>query len=96
MEIIILPAEGCRRSRRVLQYLDDNGVTYRRIDPETAEGQLLLDRHQFRASPGILVNGRPVNPFDILEVPACRMKEPQAGRAFGIAGAPDTDTPPSA
>jgi glutaredoxin len=93
MEIIILPAEGCRRSRRVLQYLDDNGVTYRRVDLETTEGQALLNRHQFRASPGILVDGVPINPFDILEAPACRMKEPQAARAFEIAGVSGTNAP---
>lgn len=85
-EIVILPAEGCRRSQAVLAYLDEHQVAYRRIDLETERGQQLLAEHELRSSPGILVDGVSVNPFDILEAPACRIKETVARELFGLKG----------
>lgn len=81
-QIVILPAEGCRRSQRVLNYLDENEVAYKRIDLETEEGQALMERHNLRSSPGLFVDGVLVNPFDILEAPSCRIKEAVARRIF--------------
>lgn len=83
-EIIILPAANCRRSQRVLAYLDKNQVAYTRIDLETEKGQQLMAEHELRSSPGILVDGVLVNPFDILEAPSCRMKETAARQLFGL------------
>ena len=74
-KIIILPAEGCRRSKKVLDYLTAQGISFTRIDLETPEGQGLADRHDLRASPGILVDDELVNPFDILTRPGCRIDE---------------------
>jgi glutaredoxin len=85
--IVILPAAGCRRSKKVLSYLDENQVPYTRIDLETAEGQALSEEHELRSSPGILVDGELVNPFDILEVPSCRIKGPIAREVFGLGDA---------
>lgn len=83
-EIVILPAVDCRRSRAVLAYLDENRVPYTRIDLESEAGQALAAQHDLRSSPGILVDGVLVNPFDILEAPSCRIKEPVARRLFGL------------
>lgn len=85
-EIVILPAVGCRRSQAVLAYLDEHQVAYRRIDLETEKGRQLMAEHELRSSPGILVDGVLVNPFDILEAPACRIKEPVARELFGLKG----------
>jgi len=74
-EIIILPAKGCRRSKKVLNYLTEQGILFTRIDLETPEGQALAERHALRASPGILVDDELVNPFDILTQPGCRINE---------------------
>lgn len=82
--IVILPAANCRRSQKVLAYLDENQVAYQRIDLETEKGQQLMVEHELRSSPGILVDGVLVNPFDILEAPACRIKEPVARQLFGL------------
>jgi len=73
--IIILPARNCRRSRRIIEYLEEQGIPFTRIDLGSPEGQALAEQHDLRASPGILVNGESVNPFDLLIQPACRVDE---------------------
>jgi glutaredoxin len=82
-EIIILPAANCRRSQKVLAYLDENQVAYTRIDLETEKGQQMMAEYELRSSPGMLVDGVLINPFDILEVPACRIKEQAARQLLG-------------
>jgi len=83
-EIIILPAARCRRSQKVLAYLEENQVVYTCIDLETEKGQQMMAEYELRSSPGILVDGVLVNPFDILEAPSCRMKEMAARQLFGL------------
>ena len=83
-EIILLPAPRCRRSRKILEYLTGRGLPFRRVDLDSAEGQELARRYDFRASPGILVDGVSVNPYDLLQVPACRVDEARAAQIFGI------------
>ncbi len=73
--IIVIPARGCRRSQKVLDYLTTHAIPFTRIDLETPEGQALAEKYHLRASPGILVDGELVNPFDFLKQPGCRMDE---------------------
>ena len=80
--IIILPAEDCRRSRRLLDYLRANDVPFTRIDLESPEGQVVATQHDLRASPGILVDGVSVNPFDLLIQPECRVDDDKARAIF--------------
>ena len=81
-EIIVLPAQGCRRSRKLLDYLQAHDVPFTRIDLESPEGQALAVQHDLRASPGILVDGVSVNPFDLLIQPACRVDDDKARAVF--------------
>lgn len=81
-EIIVLPARGCRRSRKLLDYLQAHGIPFTRIDLESPAGQALAAQHDLRASPGILVDGVSVNPFDLLIQPACRVNEDKARALF--------------
>jgi glutaredoxin len=81
-DITILPARGCRRSQRVIEYLQTHGIPFSRIDLESPEGQALAAQHDLRASPGILVDGASVNPFQVLVQPACRVDERQAQAVF--------------
>jgi glutaredoxin len=83
-EIIILPAANCRRSQKVLAYLDENQVAYTRINLETEQGEQMMAEYELRSSPGILVDGVLVNPFDILEAPSCRIKETAVRPLFGL------------
>jgi len=89
-EIIVLPAHGCRRSRKLLAYLEAQGIPFTRIDLESPEGQALTAQYDLRASPGILVDGVSVNPFELLRQPACRVDEERV-RALLRGGEP-TDT----
>jgi len=81
--VIVLPAQGCRRSRKLLDYLQAHGILFTRLDLESPEGQALAALHDLRASPGILVDGASVNPFDVLIQPACKIDETRAQELFG-------------
>jgi len=83
-EIIILPAKNCRRSRKVMAYLDEQGVACTAIPLESVEGQRLAEQHHLRASPGILVDGASINPYDILITPACLINEERAKDIFNL------------
>ncbi len=80
--ITILPAPGCRRSQRVMEYLKKRNVPFRRIDLETPEGQALAAQYFLHASPGILVDGVSFNPFDLLIQSECRVDEAKARAVF--------------
>lgn len=81
-EIIVLPAQDCRRSRKILAYLEQHALPFTRIALESDEGQALAERHGLRASPGILVDGQAVNPFDLLMQPQCQVNEAAAAALF--------------
>ena len=81
-DITILPAPGSRRSRKILEYLNKHGIPFRRVELDSAEGQELAARYDFRASPGILVDGVSVNPYEMLIQPACRVDEEKAQAIF--------------
>lgn len=81
-EITVLPAQGCRRSRKILDYLEQNAIPFTRIDLESPEGQVLAERYELRASPGILVDGQAINPFDLLIQPQCRVNQVVAAAVF--------------
>ena len=82
-DIVILPAANCRRSQKVLAYLDEQHIPYTRIDLASKRGEALAEEYELRSSPGILVDGRFINPFDILIQPACRIDEAKARVLFG-------------
>lgn len=73
--IIILPAQGCRRSRKILEYLESQHIPFQRVELDSPEGERLMQEHHFLASPGILVDGVSINPFEVLIQPECRVNE---------------------
>ena len=80
--ITILPARDCRRSRKIIAYLDQRKIPFTRIDLESAEGQALATQYDLRASPGILVDGELINPFDLLIQPQRLVNETAAEALF--------------
>jgi hypothetical protein len=80
--IIILPAPNCRRSRKVIEYLEAGHIPFTRIDLMSPQGKALAAQHDLRASPGILVDGLSINPFDLLIKPVCRVDEAAAQALF--------------
>ncbi len=81
-DITILPAHNCRRSHRIIAYLEQHGIPFTRVDLESAEGQALAAQYDLRASPGILVDGEPINPFELLIQSQCRVNEAAAEALF--------------
>jgi glutaredoxin len=81
-QITILPAQGCRRSSRVLAYLQAHNVDFTQIDLDSPEGQALARQHDLRASPGILIDGVSLNPFELLIQPGCQVDEEKARAAL--------------
>jgi glutaredoxin len=82
--IVIVSARSCRRSRAVLAYLERQGFPFTHVTAESSEGQALIGQHGLRASPGILVDGTSVSPFDLLIPPACQIDLDAAQQAFGL------------
>ncbi len=81
-EILILPARNCRRSRKIIAFLQSLGIPFRQIELETPEGQQYVQQYKMRASPGIIVDGVSVNPYDILLQKECRVDEAKAKSLF--------------
>ena len=79
---MILPARNCRRCRNIVEYLNQEGIPFTRIELESAEGRALTEKHGMRALPGILVHGVSVDPFDPLIQPECRVDEDAARRVL--------------
>ena len=84
--ITVLPAKGCRRSRKILEYLLAKQIPFQRIELDSPEGEQLMAKHHFLASPGILVDGVSVNPYDLLIQPECRINEPKLKQVFDLNG----------
>ncbi len=82
--IIILPLKGCRRSKKILSYLDENNIPYSRIDLDSDEEQKIMDKHQFLSSPGFLVDGESINPYDLLNQNQCRINENNPREGFDL------------
>jgi hypothetical protein len=81
-DIVILPAPGCRRSRKLIEYLETHNIQFTRIDLTSPHGQALAEQYDLRASPGILDNEVSINPFDLLVQPICRVDEVKAEEIF--------------
>ena len=62
--------------------MEQYGIPSARIDLESAEGQALATQHDLRSSPGILVDGELINPFDLLIQPQCLVNEAAAEVLF--------------
>lgn len=81
-DITIVPARGCRRSRALLDYLRRNEVPFKLVELESEQGKALAQQYDMRASPGIIVDGTSINPYDLLLRGVCRVNEAAAQRAF--------------
>jgi hypothetical protein len=87
--IVILPAEGCRRSQRMLTFLRQRQIPFTEIPLTSPKGQVLTQEHDLRASPGILVDGISVNPFDVLIQPECQVDEAAVRRILRASDDPN-------
>jgi len=82
--ITVLPAKSCRRSRKILEYLQAKQIPFQQVELDSPEGEQLMARHHFLASPGILVDGVSINPFDLLIQPECQVNETKLKQVFDL------------
>ncbi len=64
--LIVLRGANCRRSQRVIEWLKTRGIPFTLYEMTSLEGQALAEQYNVRASPGLIKNGRVINPFDFL------------------------------
>ena len=50
-EIIVLPAPGCRRSRRIVEYLKWQGIPFTRLPLDSSEGATHAEKKTVCAPP---------------------------------------------
>lgn len=84
--ITFLPIRGCRRSRKILAYLEANHIPFQRVELDSAEGKRLMEKYHFLASPGILLDGVSINPYDVLIPSECRVDEKKIRQLFELNG----------
>lgn len=82
--ITFLPLKGCRRSKKLLGYLQEKDIPFKKIDLESPEGEALMEKHHFLASPGILVDGVSINPYEVLIPEKCQVNEENIIKIFGL------------
>jgi arsenate reductase-like glutaredoxin family protein len=75
-ELVVLRGAHCRRSQRVIAWLEEQGIPFTLHEMTSPEGQALAERYDVRASPGLVKNGRVINPFDFLR--ECKLDEAAA------------------
>lgn len=71
-----------------MEFLNTHRIPYEQVSPESQAGKQLYDQFQFRASPGIIVEGKSINPYDILIWKECRINEEKALRLFSGSHSP--------
>lgn len=80
--IVILPAPNCRRSKKIIAFLNEQSLSYDTIDLESQEGEKIMEEFSFKASPGILVDGKSINPYEMLDQKICRVDAEKALNIF--------------
>jgi glutaredoxin len=72
--IIILRTRQCRRSDLIIKFLQAEKIPHVVKSLETdPEAQRLAQKFDLRSSPGIIVNGQVVNPYQMIE--NCQIKD---------------------
>ncbi len=80
-QVIILRPRRCRRSDRIVDFLQQEKIPYRIYYlNEDEEAQQLARKFQILASPGIIINGRAVNPHQLIA--KCQMKDRKMAKAY--------------
>lgn len=69
-----------------MEYLQAHRIPFQQFELDSAEGQQLMATYQFKASPGILVEGVSINPYEVLIQPACRVNEEKLRQILDLNG----------
>jgi len=79
--VIILRLRRCRRSDLIVDFLQKERIPHRIFFlNEDEEAQHLARKFQILASPGIIINGRAINPHQLIT--KCQMKDRKMVKAY--------------
>ncbi|NOZ62316.1 MAG: glutaredoxin [Calditrichaeota bacterium] len=79
--ILILRTRNCRKSNLVIRFLQNNNIPHEVKSLETdPEAQQIAKKLNILSSPGIVVNGQVVNPYELIE--NCQIKNPAGTKQF--------------
>ncbi len=74
-KILILRTRRCRKSDVVTRFLSEHNIPHDiKYVEEDREAQELFKKFGLKASPGIIINGQTVNPYNLVE--RCKVKAP--------------------
>ena len=74
-KIIILRTRNCRKSNLIIKFLQDHDIPHEVKSLESdPEAQRLAEQLNILSSPGIVVNGKVVNPYELIE--NCQISNP--------------------
>lgn len=80
-EIIILRTRRCRKSDLIIKFLETEQIPHVVKPLETdVEAQRIAKELNILSSPGIIVNGQVVNPYQLLE--NCQIKDREKTKAM--------------
>ena len=73
--ILILRTRYCRKSNLIIRFLENYNIPHEVKSLETdPDAQKIAARLNILSSPGIVVNGQAVNPYELIE--NCQIKNP--------------------
>ena len=79
--IVILRNRKCRKSDVVVRFLGQEQMSFEVLYlGEKTEADELAKQYGILASPGIILNGTSVNPYELVE--RCKLKDPEGTRAL--------------
>ncbi len=78
-KVIVLRTKRCRKSDVVLRFLNENQIPHTVKYLETdKEAQQLAEKYHIMSSPGIIINGKTFNAYELVE--HCQVKDPDNTR----------------
>ncbi len=78
-QVLVLRTRRCRKSDVVLRFLRENNIPHQVRYLETdEEARRLAEKHGIMSSPGILINGKTFNAYELVE--HCQVKDPEKTR----------------
>ncbi len=78
-KVIVLRTKQCRKSDVVLRFLNENHIPHTVKYLETdEEAQQMAEKYHIMSSPGIIINGKTFNAYELVE--HCQVKDPENTR----------------
>jgi len=75
-KVLILRTKRCRKSDVVVRFLKENNIPHIiKYVEDDEEAQKLYKKYKLKASPGIIINGELLNPYNLVN--NCKVVDPE-------------------